>query len=161
MAKTLTDDELAQLERQEQEQAQSQAQNDEFAQDLSILFPNQSLLIGSKTVKIKEYAFVEWLNLRQTYAPFIAKFTGLMTANDDVLVDDVLEFFENEFADLKGLILASIDEPADFLDGLTLTEMESLMLGWWQVNKHFFMKSVVRAVRKSQTPINEKSVGAM
>lgn len=151
MAKTLTDDELAQLERQEQAQNQPQSQNDELAQELDILFPNQSLLIGDKTIKIKEYAFVEWLNLRQTYAPFIAKFTTLMTANDDVLVDDVLAFFEDEFADLKGLLLASIDEPAEFLDSLTLTEMESLMLGWWQVNKHFFMKSVVRAVRKNQT----------
>ncbi|STZ08600.1 Uncharacterised protein [Moraxella caprae] len=127
MAKTLTDDELAQLERQEQAQNQPQSQNDELAQELDILFPNQSLLIGDKTIKIKEYAFVEWLNLRQTYAPFIAKFTTLMTANDDVLVDDVLAFFEDEFADLKGLLLASIDEPADFLDSLTLTEMESLM----------------------------------
>lgn len=151
MAKTLTDDELAQLERQEQAQNQPQSQNDELAQELDILFPNQSLLIGDKTIKIKEYAFVEWLGLRQTYAPFIAKFTTLMTANDDVLVDDVLAFFEDEFADLKGLLLASIDEPAEFLDSLTLTEMESLMLGWWQVNKHFFMKSVVRAVRKNQT----------
>lgn len=152
MAKTLTDDELAQLERQEQEQAQAkQTQNEpDYAQDLSILFPDQSLLIGGKTVKLKEYAFVEWLTLRQTYAPFIAKFTELMTASDDVLVDDVLEFFEDEFADLKGLILASIGETAKFLDGLSLTEMESLMLGWWQVNKHFFMKSVVRAVRKNQ-----------
>lgn len=158
MAKTLTDDELAQLERQEQEQAQAQAQTDESAQELSILFPNQSLLIGGKTVKIKEYAFVEWLNLRQTYAPFIAKFTELMIASDDVLVDDVLEFFEDEFAELKGLILASIDESAEFLDGLSLTEMESLMLGWWQVNKHFFMKSVVRAVRKNQT--KSQSAGA-
>lgn len=157
MAKTLTDDELAQLERQEQAQT-DQSQELDYAQDLSILFPNQSLLLGGKTVKLKEYAFVEWLSLRQTYAPFIAKFTTLMTASDDVLVDDVLEFFENEFDELKGLILASIDETADFLDGLTLTEMESLMLAWWQVNKHFFMKSVVRAVRKNQT--QNPSVGA-
>nr|DAN15558.1 MAG TPA: hypothetical protein [Caudoviricetes sp.] len=94
MAKTLTDDELAQLERQEQAQNQPQSQNDELAQELDILFPNQSLMIGDKTIKIKEYAFVEWLGLRQTYAPFISKFTTLMTANDDVLVDDVLAFLK-------------------------------------------------------------------
>lgn len=151
MAHHASNEQLAQIAEQEQQDSQDAHATQETMQELTILFPNQSLLIGGKTVKIKEYPFVEWLGLRQTYAPFIAKFTTLMTANDDVLVDDVLEFFENEFADLKGLLLASIDEPAEFLDSLTLTEMESLMLGWWQVNKHFFMKSVVRAVRKNQT----------
>lgn len=111
MAHHASNEQLAQIAEQEQQDSQDAHATQEAMQELTILFPNQSLLIGGKTVKIKEYPFVEWLGLRQTYTPFIVKFTTLMTASDDVLVDDVLEFFENEFAD-------SVEKLGLFIDGL-------------------------------------------
>lgn len=145
MAQNATAEQLAQLEREEN----SQAEHEQSAQDLNVLFPNHRIFINGKQLTVQEYTFVEWLQLRQQYAVFINKFTALMTEHDDVLVDDVLAFFEDEFADVQGLILASIGQSADFLAKVSANEMESLMLTWWQVNKHFFMKSVVRAMRKN------------
>lgn len=146
MAQNATAEQLAQLEREENAQTESQ----QAVHDLSVLFPNQTVFIQGQNITVNEYPFVQWLQLRQQYSAFIEKFTALMSNQDDVLVDDVLMFFEDEFADVQGLILASINQSSDFLSKVSASEMESLMLTWWQVNKHFFLRSMVRAMRKNQ-----------
>ncbi len=146
MAQNATAEQLAQLEREENAQTESQ----QAVHDLSVLFPNQTVFIQGQNITVNEYPFVQWLQLRQQYSAFIEKFIALMSHQDDVLVDDVLMFFEDEFADVQGLILASIGQSADFLAKVSAGEMESLMLTWWQVNKHFFIKSMVRIMRKNQ-----------
>lgn len=158
MAQNATAQQIAELEQQERKQAE----HEQSAQDLNVLFPNHQIFINGKQLSVREYSFVEWLQLRQQYAPFISKFTTLMTDNDDVLVDDVLEFFEDEFDDLQGLMASSIQQPIEFLHTISSSEMESLMFTWWQVNKHFFMKSVVRAMRKNaKTETMPQSAGQM
>lgn len=158
MAQNATAEQLAQLEREEN----SQAEHEQSAQDLTVLFPNHQIFVSGKQLTVREYTFVEWLQLRQQYAVFISKFTTLMTDNDDVLVDDVLAFFEDEFDDLQGLMASSIQQPIEFLHAMSSSEMESLMLTWWQVNKHFFMKSMVRAMRKNaKTETMPQSAGQM
>lgn len=156
MAQNATPQQIAELEQQERKQAE----NEQSAQDLNVLFPNHQIFVSGKQLTVREYSFVEWLQLRQQYAPFISKFTTLMTDNNDVLVDDVLEFFEDEFTDAQGLIAMSIQQPIEFLHDVSASEMESLMLMWWQVNKHFFMKSVVRTMRKNaKTATTPQSAG--
>lgn len=146
MAQNATAEQLAQLEREEN----AQAETEQAVHDLSVLFPNQTVFIQGQNITVNEYPFVQWLQLRQQYSAFIDKFTALMSNQDDVLVDDVLMFFEDEFSDVQGLILASINQSSDFLNTVSASEMESLMLTWWQVNKHFFIRSMVRAMRKNQ-----------
>lgn len=144
MAQNATAEQIKQLEREEN----SQAETEQAVHDLSVLFPNQTVFIQGQNITVNEYPFVQWLQLRQQYSAFIEKFTALMSTQDDVLVDDVLMFFEDEFADVQGLILASIGQSSDFLSKVSASEMEALMLTWWQVNKHFFIKSMVRIMRK-------------
>lgn len=144
MAQNATAEQIEQLEREENAQAESQ----QAVHDLSVLFPSQTVFIQGQNITVNEYPFVQWLQLRQQYSTFIDKFTALMSHQEDVLVDDVLMFFEDEFSDVQGLILASINQSSDFLSKVSAGEMESLMLTWWQVNKHFFIKSMVRIMRK-------------
>lgn len=146
MAHNATAEQLAQLEREEN----AQTETEQAVHDLSVLFPNQTVFIQGQNITVNEYPFVQWLQLRQQYSAFIDKFTALMSNQDDVLVDDVLMFFEDEFADVEGLILASINQSSDFLSKVSAGEMEALMLTWWQVNKHFFIRSMVRIMRKNQ-----------
>ena len=155
MAQNATAEQIEQLEREENAQTESQ----QAVHDLSVLFPNQTVFIQGQNITVNEYPFVQWLQLRQQYSAFIEKFTALISTQDDVLVDDVLMFFEDEFADVQGLILASIGQSADFLAKVSASEMEALMLTWWQVNKHFFLRSMVRAMRKNQN--TAKSDGQM
>lgn len=155
MAQNATAEQIEQLEREEN----SQAETEQAVHDLSVLFPNQTVFIQGQNITVNEYPFIQWLQLRQQYSAFIDKFTALMSNQDDVLVDDVLMFFEDEFADVQGLILASINQSSDFLNKVSAGEMEALMLTWWQVNKHFFIKSMVRIMRKNQN--TAKSDGQM
>lgn len=158
MAQNATAEQLAQLEREEN----AQTETEQAVHDLSVLFPNQTVFIQGQNITVNEYPFVQWLQLRQQYSSFIEKFTALMSNQDDVLVDDVLMFFEDEFADVQGLILASINQSSDFLSKVSSGEMEALMLTWWQVNKHFFIKSMVRIMRKNaKTETIPQSDGSM
>lgn len=146
MAQNATAEQIEQLQREEN----TQTETEQAVHDLSVLFPSQTVFIQGQNITVNEYPFIQWLQLRQQYSAFIEKFTALMSNQDDVLVDDVLMFFEDEFADVQGLILASINQSSDFLSKVSASEMESLMLTWWQVNKHFFIKSMVRIMRKNQ-----------
>ena len=62
------------------------------------------------------------------------------------------QFFENHFHEIQPLVLKSLNIPIQ-LDQLSDTEMQNLLFAWWQVNKHFFLRSAFRLLRTmTQTP---------
>ncbi len=117
------------------------------AEDLNILFPDQTLFLGNEQVTITEYPFMTWLVLKSTCADVISVFADFMQREKDIEIDELFECFENNFQTMQKLFTESIHKPVEFLEKLSDDEMQLLMLTWWSVNKHFFLRSASRQVR--------------
>lgn len=122
------------------------------AEDLKVLFPDTTLVIANEHVVVHEYPFMTWLKLRPRCGDLLESFGELISNQDTLIQDDVLELFENNFHEIEFLILESIQRDQAFLSKLTDAEMQNLIFTWWDVNKHFFLRSAFRLVRtKKQT----------
>lgn len=134
-------------ERVEEQLSQDTSAAEQAAEDLNVLFPNQTIPIGGKYILVQEYPFVKWLELKPQCLPII-EVLSTFADQEQIFIDDLIECFEDHFDLMKMLYSESIQQPIEFLAQLKADEMELLMFTWWAVNKHFFLKSVARLLRK-------------
>lgn len=134
---------------QQQTKSQDTSAAEKAAEDLNVLFPHQTIPLGGKDILVQEYPFMTWLTLKPLCTGFIEQLASIMK-QEDVFFDDLLEFFENNFQMMQKLLCESTEQPLEFLKTLKDEEMDLLLLTWWTVNKHFFLKSVGRLLRKTQ-----------
>ena len=119
------------------------------AEDLTVMFPDSTVSIAGESITVSEYPFMQWLQLKPAHLPFLEELAELVGhAAEGVVMDDLMEFFENQFQHVQALISASIDRPAEFFSPLKSDDVDTLILTWWSVNKHFFLRSVQRILRK-------------
>lgn len=134
-------------------QAQSQEPSAaQAAEDLSVLMPDQIIPLAGQQITVREYPFMTWLKLKPICGPVIADFADFLSRGDDIELDELLESFENHFQIMQKLYAESIQQPIEFLESLKDDEMTLLMVTWWSVNKHFFLKSASRLLRTLQKP---------
>ncbi|MBJ8477172.1 DUF6631 family protein [Acinetobacter bereziniae] len=122
------------------------------ADDLAVLFPDQNITLQGQTITVTEYPFMTWLALKPSCTDIIQQFAAFFRDDVDVKVDDIFECFEDNFDSMKHLLSESIHQPEAFLAKLSDSEMNTLFITWWMINKHFFLQSAYRLVRKSKTP---------
>ena len=146
-------------ERVEEQLSQDTSAAEQAAEDLNVLFPNQTIPIGGKSILVQEYPFVKWIELKPLCTDFIEQLAS-MVKQENILFDDLLEFFENNFQIMQKLLGESIEQPFEFLKTLKDEEMDLLLLTWWTVNKHFFLKSVERLLRKTQEKPSDGSISS-
>lgn len=142
-------------ERYQGDGSQDTSAAENAAEDLSVLFPDQSILLGEKTVTVQEYPFMTWIELKPQCSEMNSQLAAFMTREAEVSIDELLECFEDNFQIMQKLLAVSISESNEYLKTLSDDEMQSLMLTWWGVNKHFFLRSANRILRKT----NQQSDG--
>jgi len=124
---------------------------EQAAEDLTVLFPDQTIQLLGEAISVTEYPFIKWLELKPICIEMNQQFADFISAERDVDVDEILECFENHFEVMQTLLCESIHKPVEFLKRLSDAEMQLLLLTWWGVNKHFLLKSAHRIVRKNKT----------
>lgn len=122
---------------------------EQAAEDLTVIFPDSSIQISGEAIIVSEYPFMQWLELKPLHTEFLNELAELVGQSDQGIdIDELMEFFEDQFQHVQALISASIDRPVEFFKTLKSDESETLILTWWNVNKHFFLRSVHRILRK-------------
>ena len=126
------------------------------AEDLTVMFPDSSLTIAGEKIIVTEYPFIQWLELKPLHTEFLDELAELVGHSEEgILIDDLMEFFENQFQHVQALISASISKPKEFFKPLKSAEVDDLTLIWWEVNKHFFLRSVQRTLRKQNKVLRD------
>lgn len=116
------------------------------AEDLNVIFPDLTITINGQPVSVLEYPFMTWLEIKSGCGDLIEALAEFLGQQDNINADEILEFFENHFHEIQPLVLKSLNIPIQ-LDQLSDTEMQNLLFAWWQVNKHFFLRSAFRLIR--------------
>ncbi|HGB3471676.1 TPA: DUF6631 family protein [Salmonella enterica subsp. diarizonae serovar 61:l,v:z35] len=118
-------------------------QQDDGGDDLSVLLPDREIPLAGETVTIREYTLQDTLTLHAVLAPVVDALAAV-TETAWVSYDTVETVLASQHAAVITLVAHSIDRSPAFVAGLSGAEGMTLMDWWWSVNRHFFMRAVIR-----------------
>lgn len=108
--------------------------------DMEVLHPERFVMLGGVSVMVREYGNVEWLRLLPVAEPLVAALTGMLDGLTEPTYEMVLNAIAVNTDDLLPLILQAVGRDMDWLESLQSDEVENLLMTWWGVNFHFFVR---------------------
>lgn len=119
------------------------------ADDLAILHPDRTLMIGGRTLTLREYGFFEGLDVADRAAGFIA---DLVAASEHgaLRYAQVRRLFGRHRAVIPAIAAQAGDVDAAWLEALAPDDLELYLATWFAVNAAFFVREVLAEVREAQ-----------
>ena len=130
------------------------------ADDLAILHPDRTLVLGGRTIVLREYGFFEGLDVADRAAGFIA---DLIAASDDgaLRYAQVRRLFGRHRAVIPAIAAQAGDVEVAWLESLPPDELELYLATWFAVNAAFFVREVLAELREAQLLAAGASAGAI
>jgi hypothetical protein len=112
------------------------------ANDLEVLFPDETLNIAGEQVEVREFRYLQGLQALPLARPILVGLGELL--QDQTLDPLALEALIAEHQDAwLALIAISTGRPVAWIQGLRDGEGMRLSLAFWRVNAGFFMRRLV------------------
>ena len=130
------------------------------ADDLAILHPDRTLVLGGRTIVLREYGFFEGLDVADRAAGFIA---DLIAASDDgaLRYAHVRRLFGRHRAVIPAIAAQAGDVEVAWLEALPPDDLELYLATWFAVNAAFFVREVLAELREAQLLAAGASAGAI
>lgn len=125
--------------------------------DAEILFPDETIEVGGKSVTVREFRYVEGLKAAAIARPFLAGLRAFISEREEIDPES-LDALIGVHSDVwVQLISISTREPIDWLVNLSDEDGLELSMTFWRVNASFFtrrlvMGSVVAMKMRSESP---------
>lgn len=118
------------------------------ADDLAILHPDRTLVIGGRTIVLREYGFFEGLDVADRAAGFIA---DLVAASDTgaLRYAQVRRLFGRHRAVIPAIAAQAGDVEVTWLEALAPDDLELYLATWFAVNAAFFVREVLAELREA------------
>lgn len=119
---------------------------DEAENDLTILHPDQELLVNGAKVTVREYSFIEGLQIRARHKPFLNALYDMLRVNalpPEAVLDVVAQYID----DVTELVALATGLPEADIRTLDAATGEYLLLVWWSVNGPFFVRGCLNRLR--------------
>jgi hypothetical protein len=123
------------------------------ADDLAVLNPDVSFTVAGRKVTVREYGFIEGLQLRPLMAPFVADLGRILGGEGECLVEDVLDALGQHIDLVRHAMARSISaadateeqiaEADKWLASLGDAAGDVVIKTWWGVCGFFFVRQVV------------------
>jgi hypothetical protein len=115
--------------------------------ELAVLHPDRTLVIGGRTIVLREYGFFEGLDVADRAAGFIA---DLVDASDDgaLRYAHVRRLFGRHRAVIPEIAAQAGDVEAAWLEALPPDDLELYLATWFAVNAAFFVREVLAELRE-------------
>lgn len=129
------------------------------ADDLAVLHPDRTLVIGGRSVTIREYGFFEGLDVADRASHFIA---DLIAASDDgtLRYAQVRRLYGRHRAVIPSIAAQAADIEVAWLEALPPDELELYLATWFAVNAAFFVREVLAELREAHVLAAGTSAGA-
>lgn len=145
----------------------------EQADDLDILYPEQTMEISGRAITMKEYSFGEVLKHRRLMQPLVDGLRRLAGETGTGLsMEDILDMIADNHELIVRLIALACDQEKDWVEGLSASAGNDMLYLWWSVNGPFLMRSAMQrlaeeAVKKAaligqtSTPTSSETATAL
>ena len=110
------------------------------APDIEVLHPEREVDLSTGSVTVREYGNVEWLRLLPQAEPLVASVTEMLSALIVPSYEDVLAAIAHHTDALLPLVVQAADQDMAWLETLKGNDLENLLMTWWGVNGHFFVR---------------------
>ena len=108
--------------------------------DMEVLHPERVLELGGDQVTVREYSNLEWLRALPVAEPLVAAIAAMLVGEQEPGYEVALGAIAKHSDGLVPLIAQSVDRDLAWLDALHPTEFETVLMTWWAVNGHFFVR---------------------
>ena len=107
---------------------------------MEVLHPERFLVLGGGQVTVREYGNVEWLRALPAAEPLVAAIAAMLAGEQEPSYEVALDVIATHADGLVPLIAQSVGRDVAWLDALHPTEFETVLMTWWAVNGHFFVR---------------------
>lgn len=107
---------------------------------MEVLHPERVLVLGGNQVTVREYGNVEWLRALPVAEPLVAAIAAMLAGEQEPSYEVALNAIATHSDGLVPLIAQSVGRNVAWLDALNPTEFETVLMTWWAVNGHFFVR---------------------
>lgn len=107
---------------------------------MEVLHPERVLELGGDQVTVREYSNLEWLRALPVAEPLVAAIAAMLAGEQEPSYEVALGAIAKHSDGLVPLIAQSVDRDLAWLDALHPTEFETVLMTWWAVNGHFFVR---------------------
>lgn len=117
-----------------------------MSQSLSILLPEQELMLAGVKVVVHEYTLAEQLKHRATLKVLSQGFKDALNAapNADVSLDMLYDFLGDNTETVLAAVSIACHQPVEWVAALTGDDSEALLMTWWGVNAPFFTRDALK-----------------
>lgn len=128
--------------------------------DMEVLHPERTVELGGEVVVVREYGNVEWLRLLPAAEPMVAAVAEMLASPHEPTYEAVLNAIATHTDGLLPLIVQAADRDMDWLESLAPDDVENLLMLWWGVNGHFFVRRarIRQTVERASAVIKERAV---
>ena len=116
--------------------------------ELAVLHPDRTLLIGGREVTIREYGFFEGLDVADRASHFIA---DLLAASTDgtLRYTQVRRLYGRHRAVIPSIAAQAADVEVTWLEALAPDDLELYLATWFAVNAAFFVREALAELRET------------
>lgn len=156
----------------------AEAKPDDGAEDLPKMFPHAKLVLRGRKFTVREYGFLEGLDLQgsERVAEVLEPLTAIARRDGAIQFDAILGVLAKH-RDAMIMLIAQAIAPEDWADSEDPTALiaelatfvrklgdadgQLLMLTWWSVNGGFFVRRVTNtlAAERAQAAVKAKASG--
>lgn len=128
--------------------------------DLDILFPDIEITMAGKKFYMRELRFAQQLQYNHLIQPIACELDDLCWEKIEVedIPDALLSRVCNQGDNLTQLISVCCSQPVTWINSLSPSDGEDLILYWWSVNQAFFIR---RWKRKEDVKAEKARIMAM
>jgi hypothetical protein len=119
---------------------------DDGAADLGILYPERRQTIAGVAVTMREYGFVEGVQLAPLVEVVVSELADVAFSGDRLTPHALRPAFAKQPNEVIALIAVACDQPEAWVRSLNDRDGQALMLLWWVTNADFFVRRVIEAV---------------
>ncbi len=128
------------------------------ADELAVLHPDRTLVIGGRSVTIREYGFFEGLDIADRASAFIA---DLIVASEDgtLRYAQVRRLYGRHRTVIPFIAAQAGDVEVAWLEALLPDELELYLATWFAANAAFFVREVLAEIREAHVLAAGASAG--
>ncbi|WP_074919334.1 DUF6631 family protein [Ectopseudomonas toyotomiensis] len=112
------------------------------ANDLEVLHPNRSATIAEREVVVREYGFVEGMQMLAMLEPLLVDLQDMMANTKPLDFHSSSTLFAKHMEIITYAIAVSADVEVEWLGQLNQEDGYHLLMLWWGVNGPFYIRTV-------------------
>lgn len=116
------------------------------ADDLQVMHPNLTAIIGGRAITMREYGFIEGLALRPVVQPLLDSLHDRLLVDGEASLEEITLILGRHADIIQQLVAQAADVQPEWVAALKQNEGHNLLMLWWTANGPFYVSCVYNRI---------------